>query len=100
MRRFAPEKSVEHPLADVAHGRGVTVGVGDFRVGRQKRITALAAPHLILQRMPRAQQRAEFTFRVARQLRNHVVDVDAPPVHGLVAKQRSVLLVNIRPDRY
>ena len=77
VRRLAPEESVEHALADVAHGRGVAVGVADLRVGRQKRVAALAAPDLILERMPRAQQRAELAFRIARQLRDQLVDIDA-----------------------
>ena len=79
---------------------GIAVGVADLRVGRQERVAALAAADLILERVPRAQQRAELALRVARQLRDQLVDVDPPPVDGLVAKQRPMFLVDIRPDCY
>ena len=100
VRRLAAEKSVEHPLADVAHGRRVAVGVADLRLGRQEGVAALAAAHLFLKRVARAQQRAELVLRVARQLRDQLVDVDPPPVDRLVAKERPVFFVDIRPDRY
>ena len=93
-----PKNAVEHALTDVAHGRGIAVGVADLRVGRQERVGALVAPDLVLERMAHAQQRSEIAAGLARQLRDQFLDVDLLPVDGLIAKKRLVLLVDIASD--
>ena len=71
----------------------------DPRLRREKPVAPLAAADLFLKRRAaRSSSVRNSLFGVPGELSDQIFDVDAPPVDRLVAEQRSMLFVDIRPD--
>src|SRR5207249_6626888 len=99
LRRLTAEKTVKHPLPDVADRCTIAVGIQDLSCGIEEVVLALVACDAGVQLVPRLHEGGEFVASRARQARDQFLDVDFAAVNRLGAEQLWIFLENIRADR-